>query len=258
LAAIVAAANAGGAGSVIGDTTTTMMWISGISPLDVLPAFIGAMAAFALFAPFAAIAQQKSAPLIRGQVAGLTIDWTRVGVVVFILATLVGVNVVANSNFPQHEEIAPVLGLGLWTAIALSTPLRAPDWSSARDALKGSLFLVALVALASLMPLEALPQPSTASTFGLGVLSSVFDNIPLTALAINQGGYDWGLLAYAVGFGGSMVWFGSSAGVALSNMYPEAKSVGLWVRHGWPIAVAYVLGFFVMLVVLGWNPDAPH
>ena len=33
LVAIVAASNAGGAGSVVGDTTTTMMWIAGVSPL---------------------------------------------------------------------------------------------------------------------------------------------------------------------------------------------------------------------------------
>ena len=63
---------------------------------------------------------------------------------------------------------------------------------------------------------------------------------PLTALALKQGGYDWGFLAYAVGFGGSMIWFGSSAGVALANMYPEAKSVGKWLRHGWHVALAYV------------------
>ena len=87
----------------------------------------------------------------------------------------------------------------------------------------------------------------------MGFVSAVFDNIPLTALALKQGGYDWGFLAYAVGFGGSMIWFGSSAGVALSNMYPEAKSVGLWLRHGWHVAVAYVIGFFVMLAVLGWQ-----
>jgi len=86
----------------------------------------------------------------------------------------------------------------------------------------------------------------------------VFDNIPLTALALNQGGYDWALLAYAVGFGGSMVWFGSSAGVAVSNMYPEAKSVVRWITQGWPIMAAYVVGFFVMLALLGWHPDAPH
>ena len=38
LAAIVAASNAGGSGSVVGDTTTTMMWIDGVSPLEVLHA----------------------------------------------------------------------------------------------------------------------------------------------------------------------------------------------------------------------------
>jgi hypothetical protein len=41
-------------------------------------------------------------------------------------------------------------------------------------------------------------------------------------------------------------------------MYPEAKSVSLWLRHGWHIAVAYVIGFFVMLAVLGWRPDPDH
>jgi hypothetical protein len=86
----------------------------------------------------------------------------------------------------------------------------------------------------------------------------VFDNIPLTALALAQGGYDWGMLAYAVGFGGSMIWFGSSAGVALSNLFPEAKSVGAWLKGGWHVAVAYVVGFFVMLAVVGWHPHVPH
>ena len=115
-----------------------------------------------------------------------------------------------------------------------------------------------LVTAASVMPVEKLPVASWHTALGLGFVSAVFDNIPLTALALKQGGYDWGFLAYAVGFGGSMVWFGSSAGVALSNMYPEAKSVGLWLRKGWPIALAYVIGFFVMLAVLGWHPDSPH
>jgi hypothetical protein len=39
------------------------------------------------------------------------------------------------------------------------------------------------------------------ATLGLGFLSAVFDNIPLTALALKQGGYDWGMLAYAAGCG---------------------------------------------------------
>ena len=53
-----------------------------------------------------------------------------------------------------------------------------------------------------------------------------------------------------------MIWFGSSAGVALSNMYPEARNVGQWLRHGWHVAVAYVLGFFVMLALIGFHPGS--
>ena len=55
-----------------------------------------------------------------------------------------------------------------------------------------------------------------------------------------------------------MIWFGSSAGVALSNMFPEAKSVGRWLRHGWHVALAYVVGFAVMYALLGWHPDEGH
>ena len=43
-------------------------------------------------------------------------------------------------------------------------------------------------------------------------------------------------------------------GVAISNTYPEAKSVGRWLRHGWHVALAYVLGFFVLLALVGWHP----
>ena len=45
-------------------------------------------------------------------------------------------------------------------------------------------------------------------------------------------------------------------GVALSNMYPQAKSVGQWVRHGWHVALAYVIGFFVMLAIIGFHPGS--
>jgi Na+/H+ antiporter NhaD/arsenite permease-like protein len=114
------------------------------------------------------------------------------------------------------------------------------------------------VLAASLMPVEQLPPASWYTTFGLGFVSAVFDNIPLTKLALEQGGYDWGMLAFAVGYGGSMIWFGSSAGVAITNLFPEARSVGNWIKGGWHVAVAYVIGFFAMLMLLGWAPHEPH
>jgi hypothetical protein len=165
---------------------------------------------------------------------------------------------IANLKFPELLDSMPVIGLAVWAVILATAPLRRPDWQIMPHTFQGTIFLLALVTCAWMMPVEELPSASWQTALGLGFVSAVFDNIPLTALALRQGGYDWGFLAYAVGFGGSMIWFGSSAGVALSNMYPEARSVGLWLTHGWHIAIAYVIGFLVMLAVLGWHPDTDH
>jgi Na+/H+ antiporter NhaD/arsenite permease-like protein len=256
LASIVAAANAGGAGSVVGDTTTTMMWLAGISPLLLLSAFIPSIAAFIAFAMLGALHQHRHAPIMRHASARLEIDWGHVVVVVVVLISILGTNIVTNLYAPGLEKLVPTLGLAVWITILLALVVRQPDWRVAPAAAKGALFLSALVAIASLMPVEHLPSPSWVSVFGLGLLSSVFDNIPLSALALEQGGYDWPLLAYAVGFGGSMVWFGSSAGVALGGSFPEARSVTAWLRHGWHVGVAYVVGFFVMLALRGWASAA--
>jgi len=258
LAGIVAASNAGGSGSVVGDTTTTMMWIDGISPLSVVDAYVAAAAGFLVFGIPAAIQQHRYSPIAKDAKPGVRIDWPSLGIVAAILVVAISANVTANLKFPALLDVVPVIGLAVWAVILATAAIRRPDWAIMPETFKGTIFLLALVTCASLMPVEELPRASWQTALGLGFLSSVFDNIPLTALAIKQGGYDWGYLAYTVGFGGSMIWFGSSAGVALSNMYPEAKSVVSWVKNGWPVAVAYVFGFFVMLAILGWKPDAPH
>jgi Na+/H+ antiporter NhaD/arsenite permease-like protein len=256
LAAIVAASNAGGAGSVIGDTTTTMMWISGVPPIQVLHAFVGAGVALLVFGIAAARAQQRHAPIVKDPERSLAIDWPRVLIVLFILASAVAVNVSVNSQLPELADSFPFIGAAVAVALLISTPLRQPDWRVVPGAVRGSIFLLCLVSSASLMPVDSLPHPSWQTAFALGFVSSFFDNIPLTALALKQGGYDWGVLAYAVGFGGSMLWFGSSAGVAICNMFPEARATARWLREGWLIAVAYVAGFAALLLTLGWQPGA--
>ena len=144
--------------------------------------------------------------------------------------------------------------LGVWIAILIGALFYKTPWKEARLALKGTVFLLCLVTCASLMPVEELPPASWMSTFILGFVSAVFDNIPLTKLCLEQGCYDWGMLAYAVGFGGSMVWFGSSAGVAITNEFPEARNVFLWIRKGWHIIPAYIIGFMVLYAIMGWEP----
>lgn len=243
LAAIIAASNAGGAGSVVGDTTTTLMWIDGVPPLMITKAFIGSLVAFSIFGVAGSIQQHSYQPITTTTIDNPKIDWTRI----FIVFMLLILTITTNYLFDLPAA-------GVWIAILLSIFLRPVPWKELPNALQGSIFLLSLVTIASMMPVDELPLASWQSSLSLGFVSAVFDNIPLTKLCLVQGGYDWGILAYAVGFGGSMIWFGSSAGVALTNLFPEAKSVGKYLKYGWHVALAYIVGFFIMLWLGTWQP----
>lgn len=247
LAAIVGASNAGGAGSVIGDTTTTMMWIDGVDPTDVLHAFAASLTALVIFGIPASIHQDKHHRILKDPTGEVHVDWKRIWVVGVILVGAIATNVLLD---------APALGV--WIALIACAALRQPDWGKIPHASINASFLLALVLTASMMPVKELPTASMTTTISLGFISAVFDNIPLTKLALAQGGYDWGHLAWAVGFGGTMTWFGSSAGVALANDFPEAKDAIKWIRHSWFIPVAYLIGSAVLYFVFGWHPHVPH
>ena len=254
LAAIVVASNAGGAGSVIGDTTTTMMWLAGVPALQVTDAFIGAVVTLAFVGYWASRAQQRLQPIRKDSPAGAHLDAHELEV----MGVLVGSRLVLALGIVAGAVAGNVLvdfpALGAWAAILVGRWFHPIPWGAARESLKGALFLLALVLAASLMPVARLPEASWHSALGLGFVSAVFDNIPLTALALSQGGYDWGVLAFAVGVGGSMIWFGSSAGVALATYFPQAKDTARWLREAWFVPVGFLLGFAALLALTGWHP----
>jgi Na+/H+ antiporter NhaD/arsenite permease-like protein len=243
IAAIVAASNAGGSGSVVGDTTTTMMWIDGVSAFNVLHGFVAAGAALFFFAWFASHQQDRYQRIQKEGDINVKIDWMKIFNVALILAGAIISNILYDMP-----------ALGVWIAIVIGAAIRPVPWKEVPGAIKGTIFLLCLVMCASMMPVEELPDASWVTAFSLGFLSAVFDNIPLTKLCLDQGHYDWGMLAYSVGFGGSIIWFGSSAGVAITNKFPEGRNVLLWVKKGWHVAVAYVIGFFVLYLTNGWKP----
>src|SRR5205823_8922049 len=93
LAAIVAASNAGGAGSVVGDTTTTMMWINGVPPLQVFDAYFAAGTALVICGIPAAMQQQKYSPILKHSHGHVHVDWARVSIVALILVCAIVTNV---------------------------------------------------------------------------------------------------------------------------------------------------------------------
>jgi Na+/H+ antiporter NhaD/arsenite permease-like protein len=243
IAALVAASNAGGCGSVVGDTTTTMMWIDGVSAFNVLHAYVAAFVAFLIFAWFSSHQQDKYQRIQRDASPGVKIDWLKILNVVLILVGAIISNILYDMP-----------ALGVWIGILIGAFIRPVPWKEIPGAIKGTVFLLSLVGCASLMPVEELPSASWVTAFALGLLSSVFDNIPLTRLCLEQGHFDWGMLAYSVGFGGSIIWFGSSAGVAITNKFPEARNVIQWIRKGWHVAAAYLIGFIALYLIMGWEP----
>ncbi|MCX7168996.1 MAG: citrate transporter, partial [Proteobacteria bacterium] len=127
LAGIVAASNAGGSGSVVGDTTTTMMWIDGVNPLNVLDAYVAAGVALVITAYFAARQQHAYSPMIKHVHQHTHVDWPRLGIVLLILVAAMVANVVINVHFSSLADLFPFIGAAVWLAILVSIPLRRPD-----------------------------------------------------------------------------------------------------------------------------------
>jgi Na+/H+ antiporter NhaD/arsenite permease-like protein len=200
-----------------------------------------------IFGVIGSIQQERYQSIQHDATPGVSIRWGKL----FIVALILIAAIITNYAFELPA-------IGVWVAILTGAIFMKTPWGELKKAWQGTVFLLALILCASLMPVEELPKASWVSTFILGFISAVFDNIPLTKLCLEQGGYDWGILAFSVGFGGSMIWFGSSAGVALSNEFPEARSVVRYIRYGWHIILAYIIGFFAILWIAGWHPRTRH
>jgi hypothetical protein len=155
-------------------------------------------------------------------------------------------------------------GLGLWVGLigGMLAGRVKMDWHAFQETVPNTIFLVVLVATAGLLPLEEL-KPILAKldinsvAILLGILSPWFDNIPLTAIAIKIGGFDYGLLAYCVGFAGSAMWFGSSAGVAMGLKFPETYNTKRWAGPFFAMMGVYAFGIVCYLgVFYGVVPQA--
>jgi hypothetical protein len=134
-----------------------MMWIDGVSPLAVFEAYIAASVAMVIFGIPAAMQQHRHSPIIADPGAEVTIDYARVAIVAFILGAAIVANVAVNLHYPWIADNVPFLGLTVWLAILVATPVRAPAWTELRPAFRGAVFLCSLVLCASMMPVHKLP-----------------------------------------------------------------------------------------------------
>jgi Na+/H+ antiporter NhaD/arsenite permease-like protein len=244
---IVFAANAGGAFSPIGDVTTIMLWLANkfaakdIILFGILPSLGSVVVAGALLARKISredvVEAEDDAPL--------AITPSEKTVIALVLVSFIFPIAVKAVNLPPVVGI--LLGLGLtWMAVdvfkttnATETHLSATIEHLIQKADLGSIkfFIGILLAVSALGSLGILHSVSAtvygasptdariiAGNVGLGAVSSVLDNIPLTAIAIQMlrvtDAHLWVLLALMVGIGGSLLSLGSAAGVVAMGMVP--------------------------------------
>ncbi len=250
IVSVIAASNLGGAGSPVGDTTTVMLFLAGKPVGLILRAFMATIPAQYLICLWASRHDVRPLDTAHGE---SVIHWRR-------FFPLLGIPGLVIGNIYDQPAI------GLWVGLALGQIVGRMrfDGRPLGPALRNTIFLVTLVATAELLPLES-AKPMLARLTReelavlLGFLSAWFDNIPLTAIALSLGGFMWGLLAYCVGYGGTAMWFGSSAGVAMGLTFPQTYDTKKWLGWTGPfvaVTVTYLVG--VGTFALGYRFMTPH
>jgi Na+/H+ antiporter NhaD/arsenite permease-like protein len=93
---------------------------------------------------------------------------------------------------------------------------------------------------------------STAANIGVGFLSAIVDNVPVMSAILKSSptmGLDqWLLVTLTAGIGGSLISFGSAAGVGVMGRLHGIYTFGAHMKHAWTILVGYIVSLVVWYV----------
>jgi len=121
----------------------------------------------------------------------------------------------------------------------------------------GALYFVGWLALASMVYDPSVLGP-TWSNIGVGFLSAIVDNVPVMSAVLKASptmGLDqWMLVTLTAGVGGSLISFGSAAGVGVMGKLPGIYTFGAHMKYSWMILIGYIVScsiWYLQYQVLG-------
>jgi len=89
----------------------------------------------------------------------------------------------------------------------------------------------------------------TYSNIGVGFLSAIVDNVPVMSAILksspNMGVDEWLLVTLTAGIGGSLISFGSAAGVGVMGRLKGIYTFGSHMKHSWTILVGYIVSIMI-------------
>lgn len=272
---IVVAANAGGAWSPFGDITTLMVWAAGKSPfLDffaLFPAsFIGwFVTAFLLSrivpntAPHFDVANEPKVVMKKGGKA-----------VIFIGAFTIFCAVMMHQLFHLPAMWGMMFGFSLLSLYTYyfkkahkdEEPMNVFHYMSKIENNTLFFFFGILAAVGALHFAGFLNYAvslydkfgSTPVNIGVGFLSAVVDNVPVMSAVLKANpsmGADageamsqWLLVTLTAGIGGSMISFGSAAGVGVMGKLKGIYTFGAHMKYAWMVVLGYIVSLIVWYV----------
>lgn len=244
-------ANAGGAYSVVGDTTTTFLWIKGISQIQLLPAFIPSFTCLLVTIFFGVWIKKAEHQHISFPDGKIDVTWWRF---IMILLCICGAFM---CNFKFGFPCLGIIPLIFLTAGEKS-------WAPIKEGSSAASFLLPLIVAAGFINLGLVIPHDTLRSTGMVVstawISAIIDNIPVTKVMFEANVGHWPLLAFCVGVGGSLTYFGSTTSVAVIEGYhneveeelQKSKFKNLfayWCIHGWFMWPVLVISIIAGLLV---------
>ncbi len=272
---IVVAANAGGAWSPFGDITTLMAWTSGkgafVDFLFLFPSSIlGYLVTAALLVRFVPkthpefdVSKESVPVMMEGaiRVVGL-------GVLTILSAVL------SHQLLHLPAMWGMMFGLSLLKLYQYSLKRKYNSTLNIFESMSkienntllfffgilaavGALYFIGWLALAAVVYNPDVLGP-TWSNIGVGFLSAIVDNVPVMSAVLkaspHMGIEQWMLVTLTAGVGGSLISFGSAAGVGVMGKLPGIYTFGSHMKYAWTIFIGYVVSvsvWYLQYEVLG-------
>ncbi|WP_221799408.1 sodium:proton antiporter NhaD [Oceanobacter mangrovi] len=257
---VVFAVNSGGVAMITGDVTTLMIFLEGkVSITNLMLLSLPSLLAVLLLATLLSLPLKETAVIRRKHHEPAKVDFA----IALIFVSTILTTILMNVFFSIPPVLTFLFGLSIMFLVARAfreDTEHSPIMDYIRHIEFDTLmfFLGILLLVGALKEIHALDtfvslyehMPAWGANYLMGLLSSLIDNVPLTAALlkadVSMNLAEWLALTYAVGVGGSLLIIGSAAGiVAMSKV--EALTFGTYLKFLFALALSYSVGYIAVL-----------
>jgi Na+/H+ antiporter NhaD/arsenite permease-like protein len=261
---IIFSVNSGGVSLITGDVTTLMIFLEDKVTISnllilVLPSFLGVLT-------LASLLSMKLSGQVKLAQTRIKIEKTDIIIALVFVFTISG-TLLANVMYQIPPVLSFLFGLSVMFLVASLLPnknnqdvlnyIREVEYDALLFFLGVLLLVGILKEIGVLNGFTELYQyfPAITVNYLVGFLSSVIDNVPLTAALlkadVDMKVTEWLMLTYATGVGGSILVIGSAAGIIAMSKIKELNFIS-YLRNALYLIIAYTVGYVGVYFAANW------